>query len=456
MDTIAEGIAEYVKSLRYEDIGDKTTHEAKRRIIDTLGCAMGAFNAEPVKSVRDWAKNTASKKPATILGTKFKTSVEAAAFANTTMSRYLDFMDTYFHNGEIVHPEDNIASILSVAESEKSSGKEILLSTVLSYEICCRMVDFANIRKRGWDHVIWITMSSAGASGRLMKLSREEIVHALSVGISSNIPLRQIRIGHLSMWKGLAAPYSAMAGVLSTNLARGGITGPTEIFEGQHGFFNQVSGVSNLHVKNFAKGGNGFKILDTHIKKYPAEINSQSAIDAAMSVRDRIKNIRDIEEVNIRTFTTGYEIIADASKWNPTNRETADHSLPYIVCAAIVDGEITEKQFSERKIFDPTIRSVLKKTKVSPSEECDKDYGPGMPNIVEVKMKGGEKYSSKVVNHRGSSKNPMTDDELEEKFRDLTKKYLSENQIRGVLDFVWKLDKQKDISKLFSSIIVKK
>lgn len=454
--SVAEKLANYVDSLGYNDLDEKVVHEAKRRIIDTIACAIGAYNSTPVKTVRKDAILTTSKKSATILGTKNKTSPQLASFVNTTMSRYLDFMDTYFYNGEIVHPEDNICSILAVAESEKRNGKDVLLATVLAYEICCRLVDFANIRRRGWDHVIWITISTAAAISKILELPDKKTAEAISIAMSSNIPLRQIRVGGLSMWKGLAVAYSAMAGTFAANLARLGITGPKEVFEGKHGFFNQVTGKADLSIDNFCKSGDKFKILEVHIKNYPSEINSQSAIEAALEVRKRIKKIDDIKEINVETFTTAYEIIADQSKWNPTNRETADHSLPYIVCAALIDGEITEKQFSSKRISDSKLRDLMQRTNVSPSEECDADYYPGMPNIVEVVMKSGEKYSSKVVHYRGSYRNPMSDEELEAKFKILTKKFLTEKQIDKSLQFIWNMEKQKDLSSLFSNLVVRR
>lgn len=453
--SIAEELAKYSYSLSYDDLDRKIVHEAKRRVIDTVACAIGAFDAEPVKIVRDLAKEVTSQKSSTILGSQIQTTPELATFTNTTMSRYLDFMDTYFYNGEYVHPEDNIASIIAVAESEKRTGKDVILAIVMAFEACCRLAEFANIRKRGWDHVIWLTISSTLAVSRLMGLPVDKTAQAISIGITNNIPLRQIRVGGLSMWKALAVADSTMAGVFASNLARHGITGPDQIFEGKHGFFNQVSGATDLSVDKFCRSGANFKILETHIKKYPAEYNSQSAIEAALDLRQKIGNVRNIKAINIRTFTPGYEIIADKEKWYPTNRETADHSLPYIVCVALVDGEITEKQFSEARIADPQLRELVGKVDVRPDPECDKDYYPGTPSIVEVVMESGERYSSKVIHPRGSYKNPMSDEELEDKFKILVGKYLTPAQIQKALNIIWDLDTQQDISGLIASLVVR-
>jgi len=257
------------------------------------------------------------------------------------------------------------------------------------------------------------------------------------------------------MWKGLAVADASMAGVFAANLARKGLTGPNEIFEGKHGFFSQITGKSNLDIGKFSEHGKNFKIAEVHIKKYPAEYNSLSAIEAALELRKKI-NINEIKKINIKTFTPAYEIIADKEKWYPANRETADHSLPYIVCVALVDGTITEDQFSLKRISDPKLKNLVQKVDVKPSKECDKDYYPGTPTIVEVVTKSGEKYSSKVVHPRGSYKNPMTDEELEGKFKELTGKYLTQKQIDNVLKVVWKLEKEKSISGIISRLYVNK
>jgi len=454
MSDFARKLSDYAHSLSYDDLSEKTIHEAKRRVLDTLGCAIGAYNAFPVKAVRQMALQVNGS--STLIGTNHKTTIELATFVNTTMSRYLDFMDTYFHAGEIVHPEDAIASIFAVAEAEGRNGRDVITSTVLAYEIACRFIDFATIRTRGWDHVIWITMASSLATSKLMNSSPEKMANALSIAVANNIPLRQTRIGGLSMWKGLTVAYASMAGTFAADLAKRGITGPHQIYEGEKGFYNQVAGKRGLSIKKFCRHGDKFRIHDVHIKKYPAEINSQSAIDAAFEVRKKIHNFNDIKKIIIYTYRSSYEIIADKSKWHPKNRETADHSLPYIVCAALLWGKITEEEFTMKKITDPKIRKLLDKTEVIHSAECDRDYYPGMSNIVEVTLKNGTKLRSKVIHYRGSSKNPMSDGELEEKFRELARKFLTTKQIDDAVKSIWNLEKERDISRLLAHFVVKK
>ena len=452
MEDLAHKLAEYAYNLKYSDLSEQAIHEAKKRILDSFGCAIGAFNAEPVGIVRNLAKNHKDG-TATIFGTNYKTSEEWATFVNGTMIRYLDFMDTYFPLGEFVHPEDTLASIFAVAESEKSSAKDIILAIVLAYEVSCRFVDWVNIRKRGWDHVIWITIASTLAVSKLLKLTPDKIAEAVSIAVASNIPLRQIRVGKLSMWKALAVAYATKAAVFASYLARDGITGPTEVFEGKLGFFNQITGKSDFSVDNFTRKGTNFKIFDVTMKKWPVESSALSAVEAAFELRKKL-NINDIEKINIQTFETAYTIIADKEKWNPTNRETADHSLPYIVCVALTDGIITEKQFSMKRISDPKVRDLLKRTTVEMNEEYNKYPWPARPNKIEVVTKSG-RISEEAVYPRGSSKNPMSDKEVEEKFKNLTEKYLSEKQIEIAVKTIWDFQKVKDIGEFLKLFVVK-
>src|SRR5713226_7267456 len=199
--TIAERLAEYAFNLKYEDLPEVTVQETKKRIVDGLGCAVGAFEEEPVKIARKIGVSVQSTKPATMLGTQAKTSVDLASFVNGIMVRYFDFNDTYLSK-EPAHPSDNIGACLSVAESEKLSGRDFILALALAYEIQCRLCDAADIRHKGWDHVCYGSVSTALASGRLMGLNSEKMTQAVNLALNSHIAMRQVRAGELSMWKG--------------------------------------------------------------------------------------------------------------------------------------------------------------------------------------------------------------------------------------------------------------
>src|SRR5207244_3777550 len=266
------------------------------------------------------------------------------------MVRYFDHNDTYLSK-EPAHPSDNIGPCFSVAESERGTGKDLLLSIILAYEIQCRLCDAADIRHRGWDHVCYGLPSTALAASKLMELDNKKMTQAMNLALNSHITMRQVRAGELSMWKGCSFANAARNGVFSALLAREGMTGPSPIFEGEMGFFNQVSGPFEMNIDDFGGKNGSFKIAETYLKFFPAEIHSQTSIWAALEVRKEIEKPEDIVSVEIASHEAGYTILGkDAEKWNPLTKETADHSLPYIVGVALLEGKIDNSTYSEKKL----------------------------------------------------------------------------------------------------------
>src|SRR6059036_2484744 len=287
MKTLAEQLAEYALGLKFEELPAPVVHEVKRRVIDSIGCALGAWEAEPCLIARRVASRFSAKRGATLLGTTHRAPADWAAFANGCLVRYLDFNDTYLSK-EPAHPSDNISAALAVAESVGANGRALITAIALGYEVQCRFCDAASIRARGWDHVTYGAFSTALASAKLMKLDPKDTRHAVNIAGVAGAAMRQARIGELSHWKGVAFANAARHGVFSALLARAGMTGPGPIFEGQMGFEKQL-GVSLGNVAEkfavpFAKTGDGpaSMILRTSIKFWPAEYHSQSAIEAAL------------------------------------------------------------------------------------------------------------------------------------------------------------------------------
>ncbi len=449
---IARKLAEYAHGLQYTNLPDEVVHEVKRRLIDSIGCAIGAFNSEPAKIARKIAGTV--KGGAAVFGANIKTTPDLAAFANGVAVRYLDYNDTYLSK-EPAHPSDNISACLAVAEAENKTGKDLITAIAIAYEVQCRLCDAASLRQRGWDHVTYGAFSSTLAAAKLMGLSIEKTVHALGLAGVANITLRQTRVGELSMWKGCAFANTARNAVFAADLARHGMTGPAPIFEGEKGFMKQVSG--HFELKGLGNGKRRpFKILDTYIKFYPAEYHSQSAIEAAIELRKEIvaqgfSLERDIKSIEIRTFDAAYEIIGSGpEKWDPKTRETADHSLPYCVAAALMNGEAGLNQFSEDRIKDSKLHKLIQKVKVIRDKGLTNQYPEAMPNLIKIVTQDGMEFSKKISYPKGHTRNPMTDDEVEEKFRRLAKGNISGQDIDNLLDVLWRLENVKSINKVFS------
>lgn len=445
---IAEQLSRYVHSIRFNDLSPEVVLEAKKRLTDGIGCAIGAFDAEPVRIARKVAKEIKSSGPSTLLGTATGSAPDFATFVNGLMVRYFDFNDTYLGQ-EPAHPSDNISACLSVAESEGASGEEFILSLVLAYEIQCRLCDLADIRHRGWDHVNYGLASTALASGKLLGLDVGKLTQAVNIALNSHIAMRQVRAGELSMWKGASFAEAARNGVFSAYLAKEGMTGPSPIFEGEMGFFKQVSGPFAVDTSVFGGKEGSFKIADTLIKYFPAEYHSQSAIWAALKAREDIGSFADIESVLIETHEAGLTILGnDPAKWSPANKETADHSLPFIVSMALKEGKIDNASYSESNTADKSLLKFMKCVAVKEDKRFTSIYPGTAANRVTIALKSGRSVSEEVVYPKGHPKNPMTVEEVEEKFRRLTSNYLSDTRAKEALRLLWNIDTMKNVSEV--------
>lgn len=450
---LADRLARYTANLTYEQIPQAALQEAKRRIIDALGCAMGAIscNAEPALIARKVATLSSCPDGSTVLTTRHKTSPDLAAFASGVMIRYLDFNDTYLSK-EPAHPSDNISAILAVAEAEKRTGKDILTAIVLAYEIQCRLCDAASIRARGWDHVTYGSFSAGLAAGKLYGLSERQLVHVQGLAATPNNALRQTRVGELSHWKGCAFANAARNAVFAAMLAKHGMTGPSEIFEGEMGFWKQVSGPFELVTLGGEDGHSDFMINHTYVKHFPAEYHSQSAIEAALELREQIgaDNIDNkIESITIESFDAAVDIIAGfAEHWAPESRETADHSMPYCVSAALMDGDITLDTFTHERIHDPRLRALIQKVKVNRNAEMTAGYPDGIPNLLIIKTTDGRTLEKKISYPLGHNKNPMNDADIEKKFRSLAGRVMSETHVQNILDALWHIEDCADVSRM--------
>src|ERR1700736_5076934 len=314
--TLAHQLAEYACSLQFEDLSKEVVHEVKRRIIDSLGCALGALNEEPCVIARNVASEFSASRGSTIIGTSHQAPPDWAAFANGCCIRYFDYNDTYLSK-EPAHPSDNISAALAIAESLGSSGRELITAIALAYEVQCRFCDAASIRARGWDHPTYGDFSTALACANLMKLDLEKTRHSVNIAGVACAAMRQARVGELSHWKGVAFANAARHGVYSALLARAGMTGPAPIFEGQMGFEKEL-GVSLGNVgEKFVKRpnasspdeGTAAMILKTSIKYWPAEYHSQSAIEAALSLRKEVGPGTEVKSMTIESHDASVDII---------------------------------------------------------------------------------------------------------------------------------------------------
>lgn len=450
--TLAQRLASYAAGLTYEALTPEAIHEAKRRFIDSLATAVGALPSPAYQVARRCAGRVISTPSATLIGGG-RSSIEWATFVNGLLIRYLDFNDTYLSK-EPAHPSDNLAAVWAVGEAVGAGGPELITATVLAYEIQCRFCDAASLRKHGIDHVTYGAISSAVAAGRLMKLDPARLAHAIGIAGVCNIALRQTRSGELSEWKGCAFANAARNGVFAAILAAEGLTGPAPIFEGDLGFFRLVTREAFDPAPFGGEPGNtdGFMINKTYIKYWPAEYHSQSAIDAALRIRNQLGgDVSGIVSIVIDTFEASYSIIGKYPEaWAPKTRETADHSLPYCTAAALHDGDVTLETFEPQHFTRPDLLALTAKVRVNHDPALDPRYPKGIPNRITVTLTDGRTITGEVEFPRGHAGNPMTDGEVEAKFRRLVEPRYGRAKADSILTRCWELEKLTGITELLT------
>ena len=447
MATIAERLSSFSTSLRYQDLPVEAVKQTKRMIIDTFGCAFGGYAGEPSKLARDLAATVSSTQPATVFGSGLPTSPDLAAFANGVMIRYLDFNDGYTSK-ESGHPSDSIAATLAATEVARAGGQRLIASTLVAYEVFCRICDAADLKPRGFDHVTVGCIASTVGAAKGLGLSEEQTCQAVNMAVAGNLALYQTRIGDVSMWKGCAYANSSRNAVFTSLLARRGLSGPAPIFEGPGGYFKAVSGCA-FDLEPFGGEGRPYKIMECSIKRYPLGQYSQTVVQAALEVRRRIGDVRGIVEVNIETLEQAVNIMAgDPEKWRPANRETADHSMPYTVGVALTHGSVEERHFDPVYLGDDDLLDLVGRVKVKVSEEANRRAPEAMLCRLEVVMASGERFSSEVAYHKGHYRDPLSDAEVSEKFRRQCRGVLSESRTNALLDRLWRLETVEEMGDI--------
>ncbi len=451
MATLGRRIANWVHNLACDDLDDKTIHEVKRRVIDSIGCALGAYYEAPGKITRALAESRNDTHAGILFGTTHSTSPELAAFANGTLIRYLDYNDTYL-SLEPAHPSDNLSAAIAVTQTTGKTGRDMILAAVIGYEIQCRLCDAASLRAHGWDHVFYGALSTAMLAGKLWDLDEDALEHALGLSGVCNIATRQTRTGQMSHWKACAFANAARNGVFAADLARRGMTGPYEIIEGPKGVFNQLTGPFELKLG----GKNDYMINGTYIKFWPAEYHSQSAIEAILAMRPEIGD-REVTAIHIGSFEAAVSIIgSEPEKWRPTSRETADHSMAYCVAVALLDGDVTLRSFDDDRLVDPKILGLMDKTKITEDPELNAGYPKGIPNHLTVTLADGTKLEKRIDYPRGHNLNPMTDDEVIAKFKRLADGVITDATAEKILAAAWKLDELTDLRDITAFEVIRK
>ena len=448
MDPILDSLSEFATTLTYRDLPENALTAARQRLLDALGCAVGSFNCEAAAIGRSLAGSAAPGALAgRIVGSKTLAAADAAGFVNTCMIRNLDFNDTYLPGG---HPSDCSGALFAVAPRIAASGGQLVAAAVVAYEIFIRLQMSAKLRERGWDQGFGIGVATAAALANLLGLQREVAREAIAITAVANMPMRNTRAGQLSMWKGVATAYAVRNAVFGVELARAGMTGPEAPFSGRHGLVDLITGP--IELPPFGKRPDDFFIPRAKIKYWPVAHAMQTIVWAGVELRSKV-SADQLSSIDVQTFWSAWhESGSEPAKWDPQTKETADHSLPYLLAWALKHGEITERTFLPESYRDPSIRPLMNMITARVDDEIEKD----MPRIVRTRVtakdRAGKLHEVHIVNAPGHEDNPLSPQELEAKFTRQCEPVLGRGRTAAALGLWRNIDGATDLNEAFDAV----
>ena len=444
-DITTERLVAFAECASYDALPAAVVHECKRRVIDTFASALGAFDNPTSAMAHAVAARSRTDHPATVWGSAIKTTPENAAFANGVMTRLLDISDTYLGKSR-GHPSDMNAGIIAVAESIHADGKSLINAITLAYDVYCSFCDAIDVNAKGWDQPVYGVLGCVLGVGALLKLNHDQMANAVSLALAPNMALAQARRGHLSNWKGCAGANASRNAVFAAMLAQDGFTGPPAVFEGDGGLW-QVIGHHEWPLPS-----DRHLITETHLKCLPICYHGQAPVFAALQLRGQFA-LDEVDEIVVDTYGAALMMMGtEPSRWAPATRETADHSMPYVVATALMDGAVTDASFTDARLADQGLRALMAKVKVREDQRLSAAYPEGAPGRVSVRTRNGATHTQEIIYPLGHFKNPLSDAQVADKFHELTAARLPQKQRDSVLDTLRQLETVDDVAALIQKL----
>jgi len=454
--SVSERLARMVHEIRYEQLPPEVVHQCKRLILDTLGCALGAYDSTPARITRELARAWSGVEHASLIGCNAKCSAPLATLANGTLTRYHDSNDYYF-GADSAHPSNNIPAAFAVAQHQGRCGRDLIASIVIGYEVHTRLCDAVarpGISGRGWHTATHIQFASAALAARLLSDDLAVTANALAIAGSHLNSLAEAQRGDIPMMKATAEAFVSKGGVEAAYLAAAGLTGPARVFEGSAGWERGVAGSVDYDLLTRPASGN-FGLMRSCIKPYPAVAGAMAPIQAALDLRLPRDMIARIEQVDVMLpEAAARKAGADPAKVMPRDKETADHSIHYCVAVALVDAACGHDQFTEARIRSLDVADLISKIRIQADEALTRSWPSTSGGGVSVRFQDGTSVQKVHRQPPGHPQNPLSDADLERRFRELTHEFLSQQQAQAVMDTVWRLETCTDFEALFARMIV--
>ncbi len=450
-ETATAKMSRWASTLQFKDIAPDAIYQAKRFLLDSLGCALGGYQQHDVTIALEVLSEVAGRGRATVFGSGRRFDPVSASLANALMIRCMDYNDIYWKQ-DPSHPSDIFPAAIACCERARSGGKELIVGLVLGHEFEMRFCEaaFPGIRERGWHHATLTAFVSPIVAGRALHLSWEQIQHAIGISASRHCTLGAVTAGKLTMMKNTVDPLATQSGVFAALLAEKGYTGPEHVVDGKEGLTQVFKPEWKLNLLTDGLG-ESWRITQCGMKAFPTEALTHTPISAVLDlVKSNDLRPDQVTKIQIRSLARAADILSDPSKYDPQSKETADHSLPYVIAAALVDRQVTPMQFTMEKIMDPAIRAQLQKVEVVADPEIEKVFPALQRVIVHIDTRDGRSFNKQLDYPKGDPRNPLTDQEVEEKFSALADGVLSNGAQKRVKDAIWNLERVGSVSELMS------
>jgi 2-methylcitrate dehydratase len=447
--TVTAAMSQWAAELRFEHLSPEAVYQAKRFLLDSVGCALGGYQQHDVVIALEVLDEIAGPGKSTVIGTGKQMDAVAASLANGLMIRSMDYNDIYWKQ-DPSHPSDIFPAAMACCERAGSDGRELIVGMVLGHEFEMRLCEaaFPGIRERGWHHATLTAFVSPIVAGRMLHLDWPKIQHAIGISASARATLGAVTAGKLTMMKNTVDPMATQSGVFAALLAEKGYSGPEHVIDGKEGLVHCFG--PDWKLNRLTEGlGESWRITQCGMKAFPTEALTHTPISATLAlVKENNLKPEDVAKVHIRTTARGADILSDPSKYDPHTKETADHSLPYVIAAAIAERQVTPLQFTMEKIMDPAIRAQLNKIVVVADPEIEKVF-PALQRVaVTITATDGREFSKQLDYPKGDPRNPLTDKEVEEKFEALAGPVMTPQAQRRAIDAIWNLERQSSVTEL--------
>jgi 2-methylcitrate dehydratase len=455
MPNVTRTMAEWAASLTYDDLPAEVVTEAKRFLMDSVGCALGGAQQHDVHIAREVLGECAGSGNATVLVTGERWDPVSASLLNALMIRVMDYNDIYWKQ-DPSHPSDIIPAAMAAAERAGRSGRDLMVGIAIAYEFEQRLceVSFPGVREIGWHHATLTAAASPIAAGRMLGLNAEQIQHAIGISASRHCTTGSVTAGKLTMMKNTVDPMATQSGVIAALLAERGYTGPEHVLDGKEGFSHVFDSEWKFPILTDGLG-ESWRILQCGMKFFPTEALTHAPISATLDlVKEHDLAADEVETITIYSLARAADILADPSKYDPRTKETADHSLPYVIAAAVADRQVTPIQFTDAKIMDEKIRAQLAKVKVIADPEIEAVF-PKLQRVrVVIRTTDGRELEKRLDYPKGDPRNPLTNEEISGKFKALAEGIATTADVERMQNAINRAETYEDVRELMGELTV--